>query len=253
MSYYDLHTHSVLSDGELTVAGLVQAAKAHGVGLGVSDHLFCPRMPAPRDVERYLDELERHEGVLRGLEADLGSNFTLPGRIDRRVDYVIASVHSVQDLKGGERIPLGPYFAARAGDEGAPPYARVFSPDEAKRYLEQILGVFAYDLAAQRVDILGHCVVNPFYDVLRGDPWLTGWEDEVITLCKRHGVAMEVSSLWNAPDEGMLRRATGAGVQLSLGSDCHRPGQAGCLDWPVAVTRRLGLAAGDLYLPQRKA
>ena len=37
----------------------------------------------------------------------------------------------------------------------------------------------------------------------------------------------------------------GDGVQLSLGSDCHRPGQAGCLDWPVAVTRRLGLAAGD--------
>lgn len=245
MKYYDYHTHTPMSDGDLTVGELLQAAGARGFGLGISDHLFCCKLLTPRDVAHYLDELERFD-VLRGVEANLGENFTLPASLDKRVDYVIASVHSVQDLNGG-RLPLDPYFCARAGDEGALPYTRVFTSDEAKRYLEQILEIISYDFANQRVDIFGHCTVNPFYETLRGGDYLAGWEDEVIALCLRHKVAIELSGLWQCPDEAMVQKALARGAHFSMGSDCHIPAHAANLDYPLELVRRLKIPDEQIF------
>lgn len=244
MKYFDLHTHTTMSDGSASPEQLVAIAAQKGYGLGISDHLFCENMFTLRDVEHYLDELDKHD-VLKGIEANMGENFTLPGPIDDRLDYVIASVHAVPDLDGGI-LPLGLYFGARAGDPGVT-YHRTFSHSEAKHYLEQILRVCEFDFARQRVDILGHCLVNPFYDALAGDPFLTGWEDELIALCGRYSIAMEISTLWHCPHEDMVRRAHAAGLLFSLGSDCHNPPDSCVLDYSVAMLETLGIGEESLF------
>jgi len=70
MKYFDLHTHTVLSDGTKTPKQLLDAAEKKGYGLGISDHIFCCKMLTLRDVEHYLDELDRYN-VLHGVEANL--------------------------------------------------------------------------------------------------------------------------------------------------------------------------------------
>ncbi len=245
MKYFDLHTHTVLSDGTKTPKQLLDAAEKKGYGLGISDHIFCCKMLTLRDVEHYLDELDRYN-VLHGVEANLGENFTLPHKLDERVDYVIASVHSVQDLNG-EKLELGPYFCARAGDAGAPPYNRRFTADEAKHYLEQILQILEFDFRYQRVDILGHCTVHPFYDTLMGQKYLSDWQDEVVKLCKKYTVAIEISGLWHCPDEDLIRKAHVAGVKFSLGSDCHQPKDTCDLDYALDMLRKIGIGQDELF------
>ncbi|WP_312642808.1 PHP domain-containing protein [Hydrogenoanaerobacterium sp.] len=245
MKYFDLHTHTVMSDGDCTPQQLLDTANSKGYGLGISDHLFCCKLLTLRDVEHYLNELDRYD-VLHGVEANLGENFTLPHKLDERVDYVIASVHSVQDLNG-ESLQLGPYFCDRAGDEGALPYTRTFTQDEAKYYLEQILRIYEFDFKNQRVDILGHCTVHPFYDALLGQQHLSDWQDETVALCKKYDVAMEISGLWHCPDEELIRKAHLAGVKFSLGSDCHQPKHTCNLDYALNMLHKLGVAEDRLF------
>ena len=250
MKLYDLHTHSVLSDGTLTVPELIAETAKHGYGLGVSDHLFCCNLLTLQNVDDYLTELERYD-VLRGLEANIGENFTLPASLDNRVDYVIASVHTVKTPQG-DAMPLNPYFCSRAGDEGAPPYTQSFKEDEAKFYLEQITQLISYDFKNQRVDILGHCTVNPFYDALLSNPWLEGWENEIINLCLKHDVAMEISGLWCCPRKAMVQKALLKGVKFSFGSDCHTPQHTCNLEYPLQLINELKIPETQIYLPERR-
>lgn len=250
MKLYDLHTHTTMSDGSLTPTELAAKAEEHGCGLGISDHLFCCKLLTPRDIDTYLTELESL-GVLRGLEANMGENFTLPAALDNRLDYMIASVHTVKTPDGG-RMPLNPYFCARAGDAGAPPYTAVFTADEAKFYLTQIIDMIAYDFAIQRVDIYGHCTVTPFHDTLKNDPWLLGWEDEVISLCLKSNVAMEISGLWECPRESMVQKALARGVKFTLGSDCHTPAHTCNLAYPSGLIAKLNIPETQIYMPKRR-
>lgn len=248
MNYFDLHTHTVMSDGSETPQGLLAAAQAQGYGLGISDHLFCEKIFTLREVQNYLDELDRYD-VFKGVEANIGENFTLPPTLGSRVDYVIASAHAVPDLDGGT-LRLGQYFGARAGEAGVL-YHRTFSKGEATHYLQQILRMYEFDFANQRVDILGHCTVTPFYDALAGDAFLPDWENAVIALCKKYRVAMEISTLWRCPQEDMLRRAHAAGIAFSLGSDCHLPKDSCKLGYSVEMLQTVGIGEQDLFVPRK--
>ncbi|MDO4573293.1 MAG: hypothetical protein Q4C13_07980, partial [Clostridia bacterium] len=103
----------------------------------------------------------------------------------------------------------------------------------------------------QRVDILGHATVIPCCDDLNGTKFLLDWENAVLNLCRRSGVALEISGLWNAPNMEMLRRAKAMGLRFSMGSDCHLPGEVGVLDYPERAIAELGLTEADFFVPAR--
>ena len=248
MKLYDLHTHTDMSDGDVSLEDLVAQEAAMGHVLGVSDHFFTCGIYSLGAIGRYLDALMPYD-VYRGAEVNMEHDFSLPDELDSRLDYVIASVHSLPDGRGG-LIPLSEYFCKRSGVISN--YRKNYAPDLAKWYLAYTLRMMEKTFRDQRVDVLGHPTVNPACDELYGTRFLRDWEDAVISLCVKYGVAIEISGLWRAPGLELLTRAKNAGATFSMGSDCHRYTDIGVLDYPVMAIEELGLTEEDLFVPQRK-
>ena len=247
MQLYDLHTHTTMSDGQADLDTLVSVEQSMGRIVGVSDHAFCCKMFTERDVAAYLEALKPYP-VYRGIETNMEQNFSLPDSIDRELDYVIASVHSMPDGRGGF-ISLDGYFCKRAGETTL--YTKNYSSDLSRWYLAYIIRLIEKAFSSQRIDILGHATVNPCCEELYGTKFLLDWENAILNLCKRYGIALEIASLWRAPDFDMLRRAKEMGIRFSMGSDCHHLQDIGVLDYGERAIEELGLTEEDFFVPAR--
>lgn len=100
------------------------------------------------------------------------------------------------------------------------------------------------------IDIFAHPTLLPY--TLREVPaevlWNESHEERLVMALKRNGIAFEVSNRYRA-HRRLVQRAVAHGVRLSLGSDGHQRDQIGNLDWPLALTRSLGVADDALYDP----
>ncbi|MEG1523528.1 MAG: PHP domain-containing protein [Clostridia bacterium] len=248
MKLYDLHTHTTMSDGSITLQDLVEQENQLGRILGVSDHLFCCGIYTMSDVSAYLEALKPY-AIYRGAEVNMEHNYALPDELDMQLDYVIASVHSMPDGKGG-LVPLSEYFCKRSGVQSY--YHKNYSSDLNRWYLAHILRMVEKTFSTQRVDIYGHATVLPVCDELYGTKFLLDWENAVLALCKKYGVALEISGLWRAPNMEMLRRAKAMGITFSSGSDCHKPTSIGVMDYVDLAVDTLGLSEDDFFRPARK-
>lgn len=248
MQLIDLHTHTNMSDADIPLEDLIEVEREQGLILGVSDHFFCNGIYTLRDVNLYLDILSRYS-VYRGAEVNMEHRFNLPEEMDDRLDYVIASVHSMPDGRGGF-VPLNQYFSNRSGH--ADHYDKNYSSDMNRYYLAYIIQMIEKTFSTQRVDILGHATVLPCYDELYGTSFVEQWEDAVINLCKKYEVALEISGLWRAPRREMILKAKQAGLRFSMGSDCHRRLQIGDLAYPETIAEELGLTESDFFKPRRR-
>ena len=109
MIKYDLHTHTVFSDGENTPEEMIAAAEAAGVDiLGISDHEYAPMQTSycisKENTIKYIEKINELKSKTKlklylGTERDYFSPET-----DFGYDYVIGSVHSV--YKNGEYIDV---------------------------------------------------------------------------------------------------------------------------------------------------
>lgn len=241
MKYYDLHTHTTHSDGQGSIADLVAVAGSKGYGLGISDHLYCGGMDTEKDVLAYLEELEKYP-VLKGCEANMGENYSHSESIISRFDYVIASVHAAPDLMG-KSMPLSLYFGKRAGEDCI--WENPFCMGRSEKYLTALLPIIEQTMQTQRMDIYGHCTVLPFCEHLAGSKFLIDWENELIALCKKYQVALEISGLWKEPGLAMIRRGKEAGIKFTLGSDCHLKPDICDLDYAIEMVGKAGLTESD--------
>jgi len=106
----DLHMHTPYSDGRDPLGAMVRTAREMGYQyLAFTDHTRNVAIANGMDAERtsrYLDDIEalaaRLEGIalLKGIEVDIlkQGNLDLPDELLKRMDVVIASVHSHFDL-----------------------------------------------------------------------------------------------------------------------------------------------------------
>lgn len=248
MQLYDLHTHTNMSDARFPIEDLVSVEREQGHILGVSDHLFCCGIYTLNDVKNYIEILQQYP-VYRGAEVNMEHRFNLPDNLDDQLDYIIASVHSMPDGRGGF-VPLNAYFSKRSGHTDH--YEKNYSSDMNRYYLAYIVQMMEKTFSTQRVNILGHATVMPPCDELYGTNFLTQWEDAVIALCKKHEIALEISGLWRAPGVDMLRRAHEQGLKFSMGSDCHSPIQIGDLAYVEKMIDELGLQQEDFFVPKRQ-
>jgi histidinol phosphatase-like PHP family hydrolase len=248
MKIYDLHTHSVFSDGDATLEYMVKKASEKGYVLGVSDHVYCGQIDTEEQMKRYLDTLEQFD-IFKGVEANIGTDFTMPDSIMARLDYCIASVHSVPN-RDGSIIGLSNYFGWRCGHLNS--YTRTFKKEDSKFLLEESLRQIEKSFSKFTVDILGHGTVTPFYTDMEGTQFQLDFEDELLSLCKKYNVALEISGLWKEPSMRVITKAREKGIKFSFGSDCHRLAEVCDLEYVHRMIEKTGIEENELFIPKKK-
>jgi len=250
MKYYDLHTHTTFSDGEATVEYLLKTAQEKGYGLGFSDHIFAGGNDTLEKIERYVDYVRKTDAFV-GVEANIGEDYHLPDSTQNKIDYVIASIHSLDDREG--KLYFSDYFCYRSGARDN--YTTNFESERLEEYLGNMLKAIEQTMKTQRIDILGHATVNPIYETMGDTPFRRDWDRAVINLCLKYHVAVEISNLWqnpHEPHEEFLKVAKESGTMFSMGSDCHLLKQCCMLDYPISMIEKLGISEDRLFIPRKK-
>lgn len=244
---YDLHAHTTMSDGDLTLEEVVRISAERGVTIGIADHVSSrnpARFVATLDALRsYLDALEAAP-VLRSAELCWCDPFypEIPSEWMERLDYVIGSNHG---------------FALPDGTMGSPWWRTL--PGQWADRPEEVMDLMVHNLcdlvAAMPVQILAHPTLTP-PALLDLEPDVHAWwteerEDRLVQAAVHNGVALEISNRYRLPHRRLLRRAKEAGATFSLGSDGHNHCQVARLDWAVAAARDAGISTADLFLPER--
>ena len=217
----ELHSHTTWSDGTLSVAEMVEAARRRGYRyLAISDHSQSLAMAGGLDrdrVHRQWEEIRevdaRHDdiAVLRATEVDILAD----GRIDfddellAAFDWVTASLHSALS-QPGDRIT-----------------ARVLAAVESP--FVDTIGHPTGRMMGRR----GHAAVN----IAR-----------VADAAARTGTYLEVNGQPRRIDldGAMARRALAAGAKLTIGADAHSDEALDYIRFGVLTARRAGARAADV-------
>ncbi|MGD9696663.1 MAG: DNA polymerase/3'-5' exonuclease PolX [Thermoleophilia bacterium] len=217
----ELHCHSRWSDGTLTIARMVDAARARGYEyLAVSDHSQSLAMAGGLDPGRLRSQWEeiaevaaRHDdiAVLRATEVDILAD----GRLDfdddllAELDWVTASIHSGL---GGPR--------------------------------ERITARLLAAIENPCVDAIGH----PTGRMLGRRGHSAVDLDAVIAAAAESGTYLEVNSQPRRLDldAEMARRALAGGARITIGADAHSDEALDYIRFGVLTARRAGAGPEDV-------
>ena len=234
----DCHAHSTCSDGVLSPDDVIATATARGVRGTVSDH-------ASRDVRYSLkspDAVDAYQALIAHLpyrSAEFCSHDSLwrelsDAQLDR-LTHRIGSLHAVL-LDDGTLVRM---FQKQL-------------PAGLSPRMYMALHVDAIDALADEmpIEIFAHPTLLPYTlrDLPAEELWDEAHEERLVLALKRNNLAFEVSNRYR-PHPRLVQRAVAHGLRLSLGSDGHQREQIGNLDWPLALTRSLGVADDALYDP----
>jgi DNA polymerase (family X) len=216
----DLQMHTQASDGQTPIAPMVEAARALGYAyIAITDHSKRVSMSGLdaaklRAQWKTIDKLNANGSgvrVLKSVEMDILEN----GQLDfedavlAEADYVVATIH--YGLKQSER-----------------------------QITDRLLGA----IANRYVDAIGH----PTGRVVNGrGPYALDF-DVVAKAAAAAGCLLEIngSERIDLPDT-LAAAAKGYGARFVLSTDAHDPRQLGNMRFAVAVARRAGLEAADVW------
>ncbi|HJU89382.1 MAG TPA: hypothetical protein VJ672_08320 [Gemmatimonadaceae bacterium] len=235
----DCHAHTTFSDGQLTVAELVEIVRARGVRPSVADHLSGDVRNSVKTVEQvraYLDELEMYD-VARGGEFCWHDRLwrELPDELAARFTHRIGSLHAVY-LPSGTTTHL---FSRKLPDGMTPDTYMDIHLDNLERLAREM-----------PVDILAHPTLMPlpYRRVPLEELWTEEREERAVDALADAGIAFEISSRYR-PHERFVRRAHQRGVKLALGSDGHTAEQVGNIAFSLWMAKNVGVSDHELYDP----
>lgn len=249
MSLLDCHTHTAeWSDGHQSIEEVMDKAQAERVRVGLADHAGLAEYLNSNDrLLAYADFLSQYP-VARGLEMDLGRSFKISPETRAKFDYVIGSVHGLQ--VGPFRLEFQPFVRFLQGQN--PGYDPLTHVGDMEVFFKAHLALLKSEYEAQKYDILGHCTLLPPMAAKELEQVVpVWWEEGLIELLLRHGVAMEISNRWKTPYDRLMERAVKAGVRFSIGSDGHDPKKTCVLDYPKTMISKFELAPDRLFDIQR--
>ncbi len=234
----DCHAHSTCSDGVLGPDAVIATAAARGVRGTVSDH-------ASRDVRFAVKSVE-------AMDAYTETIAHLPYRSAEFCshDLLWRDLTPAQMARLTHRIGSLHAFAL---DDGA--LVRMFQKElpaglSQRAYMTRHVAAVEALADSMPVEIFAHptLVPHPLRTVPAEELWTEADEERLVMALHRNGIAFEVSNRYRA-HRRLVERAVAHGVRLSLGSDGHQPEQIGDLDWPLELTRSLGVPDTTLYDP----
>lgn len=243
----DLHVHTTMSDGDLSLDEVVEVAASRGVRVGIADHV------STRNAQRFVSTLQRLRDYLEAVEGApvlRSAEFcwcdqmvtAIPDELMSRLDYRIGSNHG---------------FALPDGTWGSPWWEILPAPwDQRPQEVMEVMVANLCDLVrTMPIEIIAHPTFMPA--ALRNieddlDAWWTEErEDRFVEAVVQSGVAIEISNRYRLPHDRLLSKARQAGARFALGSDGHRRDQIAQLGWAVETAQRVGITEADLFVPER--
>jgi histidinol phosphatase-like PHP family hydrolase len=244
----DLHCHTTMSDGYLTLDQVVAAARENGVEIGIADHVSTRNVRRfvsdEGQVRAYLDALDGAPVFRSGEFCWCDTLWTeLPAELMDRFDYRIGSNH-------GFWLP---------DDSVASPWWETLPPpwDAEPRRLMRIMVANLCDMVrTMPIHIAAHSTMIP-PALLERDADVHAWwteelEDRYVEALAESGVALEISNRYRLPHDRLLKKAKEAGVRFSLGSDGHNERQVAKLGWAAETARRVGITDAEMFVPERR-
>jgi hypothetical protein len=228
----DLHAHLA---GDLPVERAVHIARGRGVTLGVVEHGGRGEtIDDDGSLARYVEALEGHP-VYVGMQAeglDWAECFSKAALA--RLDFVLSDALTFPERDGR--------------------WVRLWTPDvridDVQDFMSRYVA-FHLQVMATPIDILANptflpaCIADG-YDAL----WTEERMDRLIGAAIERGVALEINARYRVPSALFIRRAKGAGVRFSFGSN-HHGADVGKLAYCVRMIGACGLKRDDIFLPGR--
>ena len=214
----DLHVHTRASDGNLSLAEVVDLARKMGYSyVAICDHSQAAKYAHGLAADRLAAEIEEIDAfnrtlkgfrILKGSEVDILSDGSLdfPDGLLGRLDFVVAAVHSGFKKNVTARM-------LRALEN---PHVRTIAHPSGRL----ISGREGYD-----VDL-----------------------DKVIEAAAKHGKALELNAYYDRLDldELHLKKAKEKGVKITIGTDTHFADGLAMMRFGVGVARRAWLEKSDI-------
>ncbi len=200
---YDLHIHSVYSDGRAKIEEIARQAKNLKLkAVAVVDHsIELPFGLTETKARRRQEEIDDAASVYgikmySGIECSINAagEIALP---DFDFDFIIVSVHEFVD---------GPSY-----------YERVMA------CLEN------YD-----VDVLGH----PFSQLFAFQNGIRKLDEKLLDIIEERGVAVELNSSHRSPSDEFLELCSDRCIMYSIGSDAHNLQKVGDVGWSIEMAKR---------------
>lgn len=243
----DLHVHTDMSDGDLTLQQVVEKAAERSVTVGIADHVSMRNVDqfiaSEAELRRYLKALEDFP-VFRSGEfcwCDVLVN-GLPDELVACFDYRVGSNHGFQLPDGTMASPWWRTLPARWDQQP-------------EAVMEHMVDNLCDLVRTMPVQIVAHStLLPPALLSLESDVhawWTAEREDRYVEALAGSGVALEISNRYRLPHDRLLRKAKQAGARFSLGSDGHTAEQVARLDWATDAARRAGVTDSDLFVPAR--
>jgi DNA polymerase (family 10) len=217
----DLHSHTVASDGNNTIAEMAGAARERGYQyLAVTDHSATHGFGndvSPEQLRRQIELVREVNARIEGIELLAGSevNVLPDGSLDYEdellgeLDWVIASMHTAFGM-------------------------------DAEAMTRRMIAAIEHPL----VDAIGHPTGRL---IERRDPYAIDLE-AVFAAAASTGTMLEINANPNRRDlsEVNARAAVRAGVRIVINSDAHRTETLSNMHWGVLTARRAWLRAEDV-------
>ena len=210
---YDLHIHSVYSDGNASIDEIAKKAKEMGMrAIAIVDHsielYFGLTEAKARQREIDIENAESLYGIkiYSGIECsiDAAGEIALP---DFEFDFVIASVHEIV-------------------------YGR--------EYYDRVLQC----ITKNEIDVLGH----PFSKLFGFNHPLPEMDERLLDAIEDSGIAIELNSSHHSPPDSFLELCRDRKLKYSIGSDAHVLEKVGDVDWSVERAKKY-MTRAKMFVP----